>query len=122
MRIGLIGPAEGNIERLREAAEFLLGDCGVDQAVYLGIDDTVREVVDRWAAQIMGSPALEDTFLSEARRLAIDGDAGSLSALLERDREVHRLSALRCLPPPPARAVEVFDERVVLFVHDKAQL
>jgi hypothetical protein len=122
MRIGLIGPAEGNDALLREAAEFLLRDCGVDQAVYLGLDDVVRTVVDAWADQIMGHTANEKAFLDEALALALKADAASLQALLNRDQEVRRLGALRCLPPAPARAVEVFDDKVVLFVHDKSLL
>ncbi len=122
MRIGLLGPADGNKELLREAADFLLGDCAVDQAVYLGHDDTARRVVDAWAEQVMGGEASEDAFLREARRVALAGTADDIKTLLARDHEVRRLAALRCLPPPPARAVEVCDEKVVLFVHDKAHL
>ena len=33
MRIGLLGPAEGDEGALRDAVEFLLGDAGVDQAM-----------------------------------------------------------------------------------------
>ena len=55
MRIGLLGPADGNLTLLREAAEFLLRDYGVDQAVYLGPDDgAVELVVEQWAQQVMG--------------------------------------------------------------------
>jgi hypothetical protein len=122
MRIGLIGPADDNSELLREAAEFLLGDCGVDQAVYLGHDDTARNVVENWAAEVMGGEASEAAFLNEAVKLATSGDAKEIEALLDRDQEVRRLSQLRCLPPPPARAVEVIDDKVVLLVHDKGQL
>ncbi len=122
MRIGLIGPADGNIALLREAAEFLLGDCGADEAVYLGADDAATTVVEGWAREVMAGPAGEDAFLAEAADRAVRGDADALDELLARDAEVRRLSALRCLPPPPARAVEVIDEKVVLLVHDKSQL
>ncbi len=124
MRIGLLGPADGNLTLLREAAEFLLRDYGVDQAVYLGPNDgSVEQVVEQWAQQVMGRRgAGENAFLDEAARLALSGDAASIRALLARDEEVRRLSALRCLPPPPARAVEVFDDKVVLFVHEKSLL
>ncbi len=107
---------------LREAAEFLLGDCEVDEAVYLGGDDCVKQVVDAWSAEIMGGPATEEAFLREAARVAAEGDADAITALLSRDLAVKRLRALRCLPPPPVRAVEVFDDKVMLFVHDKALL
>lgn len=122
MRIGLVGPSEEDPPLLREAAEFLLGDCGVEQAVYLGHEATARAVVTSWANEIMRGPASEERFLSQALEVALDGDARAIDALLARDREVHRLEALRCLPPPPARAVELLDDKVLLFVHDKALL
>ncbi len=122
MRIGLVGPADGDTKLLREAVEFLLGDCGVDQAIYLGTDDSVKEVVDAWATEVMGGPATEDAFLRQALLLATRGEPREIDSLLSRDLEVRRLGALRCLPPPPARAVEVFDDKVMLFVHDKGSL
>lgn len=122
MRLGLVGPAEGDTELLREAVEFLLGDCGVDEAIYLGPDDTARRVVEAWAEQLMGGDASEDAFLREAARLAASGSPEQLEALLARDAEVQRLSSFRCLPPSPARAVEICDDKLVLLVYDKAQL
>lgn len=122
MRIGLLGPSEDNPTLLREAAEFLLRDCGVDQAVYLGADELAAQVVESWAEQVMGGSATEEAFLREAARLACSGTAEAIQALLRRDLEVRRLSAVRCLPPPPARAVEVVDDKVVLFVHEKSLL
>lgn len=122
MRIGLVGPADGDSALLREAAEFLLGDCGVEQAVYLGSEQTLRVVVESWAKQVVQGVTTEARFLDEALALALSADAAAIDALLGRDRELHRLSALRCLPAHPARAVELLDDRVVLFVHDKAEL
>jgi len=124
MRIGLLGPADGNLTLLREASEFLLRDYGVDQTVYLGPSDgAVEQVVERWSREVMGRDgSSEDAFLSQAAQLALTGDSQSIRTLLARDDEVRRLSTLRCLPPPPARAVEVFDDKVVLFVHEKSLL
>jgi len=122
MRIGLIGPAEGDEGVLREAAEFLLGDAAVDQAIYLGIDDALENVVAAWATELHGGDASEEAFLDRAARLARDGSAADIEALLGTDAAVRRLADLRALPPPPARAVEMIDDRIVLIVHDKAVL
>lgn len=122
MRIGLIGPAAGNATLLREAAEFLLSDCEVDQAIYLGEDDAAQQVARIWGEEIMGGDASEEGFLQEAKRLAIQGDPDQLELLLERDAQRRRLAALRQVPAAPARAVEVMEDRVLLFVHDKATL
>lgn len=122
MRIGLVGPAEGEHALLREASEFLLGQAGVDQAIYLGAHDTVRAVADAWAREIMEGPATWDHFLERAAALALGADGAALDALLARKDRLARLEALRSLPPPPARAVELIDDKVVLCVHDKALL
>jgi hypothetical protein len=123
MRIGLIGPSEEDPALLREAAEFLLGDAGVEQALYLGFEATLRKVTEAWSEQVMRGVASEDRFLEQAAALALsDREGQALGALIERDHERSRLDALHCLPPPPARGVELFDDKVVLFVHDKASL
>lgn len=121
MRIGLVGPAEDSA-LLRDAAEFLLGDCGVDQAVYLGAEQTLRDVVGSWATQVGQGVDSEAGFLAEAAQVALLRDAAALEALLDRDRALRRLHALRCLPSTPACAIELVDDKVVLFVHDKALL
>jgi hypothetical protein len=123
MRIGLIGPTEEDPALLREAAEFLLGDAGVEKALYLGLEATLRKVVQAWGEQVMRGSASEDRFLEQAAALALsDRDGQALSSLLERDRERQRLDSLASLAAPPARTVELFDDKLVLFVHDKASL
>ncbi len=122
MRIGLLGPAGDDEGALREAAEFLLGDAAVDQAIYLGLDDTVERVVVSWAKEITHGLADEDAFLERAASLACKGTPEEIETLLAADAQLERLSLLRTLPPPPARAIEMIDDRIVLVVHDKAIL
>jgi len=122
MRIGLVGPCDQELALLREAAEFLLGDCEAEQVVYLGNDNAAERLVEQWASEIMGGPPGEDAFLERAALLARTGEASEIDALLARDDAAHRLSDLRQLPPPPARAVEALEDRLVLFIHDKASL
>ena len=50
------------------------------------------------------------------------GAASALERLLAADAAVQRLDTVRKLPPSPARAVEMLDDRIVLMVHDKAVL
>lgn len=121
MRIGLLGPADGEVALVRQAAEFLLRN-QVDQVVYLGADDAAERAVVAWSSELMGFEPTPGAFLTHALRLALQGSAPDIQQFLARDEQVRRLSALRCLPQAPARAVELFEDKVVLFVHDKAQL
>ncbi len=121
MKLGFVGPAAGDRDLLEEALEFLLNDAGVDQAIYLGLDDTVGAVVDAWARRLAGDAA-DGAFLEEAVRLAREGDAESIDELLRRDEALARLSCIRTLPPAPSRAIEMIEDRIVTVVHDKSVL
>lgn len=118
MKLGFVGPANGNQELLQEALELLVSDMAVDQAVYLGLDQLVDEVVSSWAAEIGG----KEPFLDRVVTLAQSGGANEIDELLSRDGAVTRLDCVRRLPPPPARAVEMIEDRIVTIVYDKALL
>jgi hypothetical protein len=133
MRIGLLGPAEADATLVRKAAEFLLDAAGAQQAIYLGADDGAELAYAYWSADVMGQNASdaargsahdhnEEHFLRRTLELSRAGAPAQIEELLKRDAAVHRLTALRRLPPPPARAVEMFEDKVVLFVHDKSML
>ncbi len=120
MRIGFIGPADGDVDALQEALAFLLGDAGADSVIYLGEDDTGDALAARVARAATGGA--DASFLGAAAEVALSGDAGQIDALLSAEEDLQRLDALRILPPPPMRAVEMLDDRIVLLVHDKAVL
>ncbi len=123
MRIGLLGPALGDDAALKEAVEFLLGDAGVDQAIYLGEDDGALErVITTFAREIFGTEPTTDAFLDRAVSLAGSGTPEEIEELLGAEASVRRLTAIRKLPPPPARAVEMVADRIFLAVHDKSVL
>jgi hypothetical protein len=122
MRIGLLGPAEGDSALVRRAAELALDKLGAEQVIYLGADDAAREAVRSWSAELLGFAPGEAAFLDHAFELARGGSPAQIDDLLARERKAHQLAALRSLPAAPARAVEMFEDKVVVFVHDKAQL
>lgn len=122
VQLGLIGPAGDDLVALRGAAEFLLGDAGAEQVIYLGHDGAAERMAAEWARELMNGEASEDAFLERAALVAKKGSAEAIESLLAADVAVGRLSAIRTLPPPPARAVEMIDDRIVLVVHDKGIL
>jgi hypothetical protein len=121
MRLGFIGPCRGDVAALRPLAELLLFELDVTRAVYLGADDALDRAIKGWPERLQALSD-ESAFLAEAALLAPEAPPDILDALVERDRKLHRLADLAALPPPPARAVEMFDDRVVLMVHDKSVL
>ncbi|MGF1465721.1 MAG: hypothetical protein ACFCGT_06275 [Sandaracinaceae bacterium] len=123
MRLGLLGPSQGDEDAIRDAVEFLLGDAEVDEALYLGEDDGALErVLSAVAKDLFGGPPSDDTFLDRAAELGARGTPEQIDALLEADASLRRLATIRKLPPSPTRAVEMLADRIMLAVHDKAVL
>jgi hypothetical protein len=118
MRMGIIGQAGGSPAALRRAIELFLTDPQVKQIIYVGDDDAI----DLAVADFQRENLDEDEFLRRSAELACTGSAADIEQLLAADRETHRLSLLRRLPDPPARAIELFEKWIVLVVHDKAIL
>ncbi|MEI8258647.1 MAG: hypothetical protein WCJ30_23485 [Deltaproteobacteria bacterium] len=121
MRLGFIGPCRGDLTSLRALAERLLFDLDVQRVVYLGADDALDKAARGWPERFGAAPT-EAAFLAEAAALAPAGAPEAIEALLDRDRKLQRLGDLAALPPPPSRAIEMFDDRVVLMVFDKGVL
>ncbi len=116
-RIGLVGACD-DAPRLRRAFELLLReDC--DPIVYLGPGDF-------FDAAVRGMPgarvATDEMFLRAAAAVALRGNAQEIEGLLAAEKLAGKLARLRALPPAPALAVEMLEERLVILVHDKAIL
>src|SRR5262249_46983284 len=122
MRLGLVGPASGDKETLREAMEFLLGDADVDKVVYLDPDVILDQVLGEWEEEILGEKADEETTLRRVVELAQHGRPHEIAAFLAADAQLERLGDVCRIPPPPRRAVEIIDHRIILAVYDKAIL
>lgn len=121
MRLGFIGPCRSDVNAIRPLAELLLFELACDRVVYLGADNALDLAIRGWAERF-GAPPDDAAFLTEAALLAPDAPPEIIDALLARDRKRARLADLAALPPPPSRAVEMIDDRVVLMVYDKAVL
>lgn len=119
VKIGILGPTDDDDE-LREAASFLLGDAGADQVVFMGDGAFLEEALERWLSDL-GLDG-DGVFLDRALEVARSGDPRIIEAFLAEDAAARRILDVRRLPEPPARAVELIDGRIVLFVHDKSVL
>lgn len=118
MRIGVIGQAGQGRGELRKAIELFLSDPEIKQVIYLGADGAVDAVATDWAQESLH----DDAFLSRAAALAPRGTADEITALLAEYGAAERLGAVRKLPDPPARAIEMLEKWIVLAVHDKSIL
>ena len=120
MRLGFVGPAEGDLDALRRAVEFLVDEASVDQVIYLGDDDAAEQIAHDARARIdsEGVRTLEE----RAAELALGGSAGDIERMVDADVELERLSARRTVPRSPSRAIEMLDDRIVLMVFDKTLL
>jgi hypothetical protein len=118
VRMGLIGPAaDGNAE-LERVLELLIADKAMGRILYLGNDGAIERVATAWSHTRLE----QEEFLRRAAELSCAGSADEIAQLLAEEREGGRLSLIRQLPAPPARAIEMMDKWIVLAVHDKAVL
>jgi hypothetical protein len=123
MRLGLLGPAEGDTDGLSRAAQVLLDGLKVDRAVYLGNDTALDDVVAAWAARLVDGDPSDDAVWSRAARLALTGSPAEIDAFVKKERDRQRLRALeRFAPTADARSIEMLSDRVAVLVYDKAAL
>lgn len=117
LRVVVIGPADQRDSALSEVLDRALSDPLTAQVLYLAHDGAATRVLSAHPTALS-----EQAFLSRAVDVALRGSADDIAALLRDEARGKRLSAVRSLPPPPARAVEMFERWMLLSVYDKAVL
>ena len=123
MRLGLLGPAEGNLGGLGRAAELLIDVLKVERAVYLGNDGALDEAVAALAARLVGSDPSDDAAWSRAAQVALRGSHAEIDAFVRKERARQRLRVLEGLPQgADARTMEMIGDRVAVLLYDKATL
>jgi hypothetical protein len=122
MRLGLLGPAEGNVDGLARAAELLIDVVKVDRAIYLGDDGALDGAVAAWAERLVGSDPSDDAAWTRAAHVALRGSPEQIDAFVVRERARQRLRVLEGLPAGGARTMEMIGDRVAVLLHDKGQL
>lgn len=120
MRLGVLGPAQGDLGGLARAAQRLLDDVRPERVLYLGDDDALDRVVAGWAASIVGVDASQEGLFERAVECAYLAP-DEIDHFVESERARLRLRVFVSLPEG-RRTIELMDGRVVLFVHDKGVL
>jgi hypothetical protein len=123
MRLGLLGPAEGDVDALARAAEHLVDRVKVDRAIYLGDDAAIDQAVTRLAAHLVGDDPSDDSAWSRAARVAVTGSPEEIDAFVRAERGRQRLRVLEGIPPgPTSRTMEMIGDRVAVLLYDKGLL
>jgi hypothetical protein len=122
VRLGLLGPANGDLAALARTAEFLLNGAKVTRAIYLGADEALEDTVALWAESLVGPDPSDDGVWGRAFTVAATGTAQQLDTFLRAERARLRLKSLERLPPEELRTVEMLGDRVAVLIHDKALL
>src|SRR5579862_1833758 len=106
MRLGLLGPAGGDVGALGRAAEFLLNGARVHRAIYLGVDGALDRAVAAWAQRLVGGDPSDEAAWSRAAELAETGTSEEIDRFVGIQRARLRLSALEALAGDHARTLE----------------
>lgn len=122
MRLGLLGPARGEISALGRAAEFLLNGARVHRAIYLGNDGALDRAVAAWARKLVGDDPSDDGTWKRAADLAMTGSPTQIDRFVTTERARLRLKALEALPEDVSRTIEMVGDRVAILIHDKGEL
>ena len=122
MRLGILGPAHGDLSALARGAQQLLDESRAEKVLYLADDDALDEVVAGWAQKLVGANADEAALFDRAASRCAVASPAEVDAFVASERARLRLKVLVSLPPSPGRTIEFLDGRVVLFVYDKAAL
>lgn len=121
MRLGILGPALGDLPALARGAQHLLDSAQVDRVIYVGNDDALDRVVASWARSIAGANPSDAALFDRAADRCAHGSAADIDEFVAGERALRRLRVLMSVPPGH-RSIEILDRHVVLFVYDKATL
>lgn len=123
MRLGLLGPAGGDVNALEQGARFLLEREQADRIIYLGIDGALDRLVLDWARRLVGDEdPSDDALFRRAVDRCLHASSEAIDSFIEAERERERLKTLECLPRASARVIEMLHGRVAILLYDKSKL
>jgi len=121
MRLGILGPAQGDLPALARGAQHLMDHAQAEKVIYVGNDDALDRVVASWARGIVGANPSDAALFDRAAERCARGTADDIDEFVSKERALRRLRVLMSVPPGQ-RSIEILDRHVVLFVYDKATL
>lgn len=122
MRLGVLGPASGDLNGLARAAQFLLDGFRAERVIYLAPDDALDRVVGAWASELVGANPNDVVLFERAAHACAKGTPEQIDAFVGSERARRRLRVFSSLPPSPGRTIELIDGRVAVLLYDKASL
>lgn len=122
MRLGVLGPAFGDLGGLARAAQRLLDELRAERVIYLGLDDALDRVVGAWASDLVGANPSDLVLFERAARACVQAEPEQIDSFVASERARRRLRVFASLPPPPGRTIELLDGRVAVLLFDKAHL
>jgi hypothetical protein len=122
MKLGLLGPAEGDVAALGRAAEFLLNSVKVTRAVYLASDGGLDRAVTAWAKNLVGDDPSDEAMWRRAAKVAASGNSAQIDHFIATERARRKLRNLETLCGSRKRSIEMLADRVAILLYDKADL
>jgi hypothetical protein len=121
MRLGILGPAQGDLAGLGRAAQVLLDEVQAEKILYLGDDDAIDSVISDWARELVGADPGDAALFDRAAASCAAGTPADIDKFVASERARLRLKVFATLPKD-SRTIEILDGRVALFVYDKGAL
>jgi len=123
MRLGLLGPAGGDVNALEQGTRILLERELADRIIYLGIDGALDRLVLDWARNLVGDEdPSDDALFRRAVDRCLHATPEAIDGFIAAERDRERLKTLECLPRASARVIEMLHGRVAILLYDKSKL
>lgn len=122
MRLGFLGPSDGDAATVGRAADHLLNANQASKVVYLADDGALDRAVATWAKKLVGTDPTSAGMWKRAAEIAPKATPAELDEFVQSAKNRLKLRALFTLPDKRTRTIEMVGDRVAVLVHDKALL
>lgn len=122
MRIGVLGPAGGDMGELGRAARYLVDEARADKIIYMADDGALDHVVFQWARSLVSDNPEDDALFVRAAARCARAMPAEIAAFIDRERMRQRLRVFSNLVDRTTRSIELLGGRVVLFALDNTAL